>query len=321
MRIVVASTGLFIAACGGEPIVVPAVVEEVPDVMTPPDFSVECAHQPGDQTIRAFGDVTGLWSGRVEVTGEVTVPADARLDVCPGTVIAATGKIVVEGMLVFHGTQVAKVIFEDLEWDGLDVRGIITGSYVVLTGAEICMNGGPEAEIDLAYATFDGCFQAFRVKNGARFDHLTIRNGTLGPYMEGGMVTMVDTLIDLYHDLYPPDCTYWLGGGGDLDHVHFTGCHTPLHVLRAPDGFRVTHSIFDGASLPVNVAETHGSITHSHILFGAPQLLDGGGKLDLDVSGNYWGGNEPRVATHQPSQFKGLDNFFWEPLEDVGPRD
>jgi hypothetical protein len=317
VRIAGILVGAFAAACGGsEPlIVVPEEPAAVPTFEEHPD----CKNQIAGQTMHPVEKVSGFWVGRVEIASEVRVPLGATLHVCPGTVIAASegSKIIVDGTIEFAGESSMRIQFEDADWEGIEVSGSLESEHTAFAGADVCIRGLEGSRLHLSSSTFL-CGQAFRVKNGATLDHVFIQGG-LGIYAEGGMVTMRDSKIDLSHPGLPPDCTYWLGGGGDIDHVHFTGCHTPLHVLRAPDGFIATNSIFDGSSLPIVISDTHGALHGNHILFGAPQLLDGGGNLSLDVSGNYWGDHAPRIATSQPQQFTGLDDYSLTPLEGVGP--
>ncbi|HEY8430046.1 MAG TPA: hypothetical protein VIL20_16805, partial [Sandaracinaceae bacterium] len=104
-----------------------------------------------------------------------------------------------------------------------------------------------------------------------------------------------------------------------LDHVWITNCHCPIHITRA-DSVEVTASILDGASVPVMIANTRARFFGNVIEGTGADFDDIGGGIDADIAGNYYGGDAPRLATADESQFTGADDVLAEPPAGAGPR-
>jgi hypothetical protein len=314
----------LLIACGGEAVTPPDTMTPMLPPMMPPDMqpdpmpSIDCTNAPAAGQVS--GDVSGFWTGRVELTGPATVPAGEKLEICPGTVIAPsqTAKLIVKGELAVSGTREAMVTFEEIRWGGIDVEGKLTGGYFTMTGAGVCITGRTTSEIDLVATMLLGCGQGFALANGARLDRMTVLGGS-SLYITGGILTMVDSTVDFRHPNQSPDCMVWAGGGANFDHVHVTGCHCPLHMGRGDMGIQITNSILDGGAVPFMIANTSGVFTGNNVIGGSPQLMDIGGNISIDAGGNYWGGGAALVSGAR-SQYSNLDDYAATPIEGAGPR-
>jgi hypothetical protein len=169
------------------------------------------------------------------------------------------------------------------------------------------------------FARFEGCQQqSFVLASGGAFTQTEVVGTPVT--VTGGVLTMTDSVIDLQHPTRSPDCAIWNGGGAVLDHVRFTGCHCPLHINQAPDGFTVTDSVFDGATYPVMIANTNATFRRSHFEGTADDFLDVGGRFTADIAENWFGGDAPRLAGPADA-FPGRDAWARQPYEGAGPRD
>jgi hypothetical protein len=130
----------------------------------------------------------------------------------------------------------------------------------------------------------------------------------------------VDSVVDLQHPQQAPDCVVLNGGGLDLEHSQVTGCHCPLHINRADTPLSIVSSIIDGAAYPVMIANATGTFTQSHLLGGANHILDIGGGIAVDITGNYFDGAAPNLGTSVLDQFPGREAFLTAPIAGVGPR-
>ena len=306
-------------ACGAETIKPPDEVMMMPPDMQPdPMPSNDCASQPAGQTIQATGEVSGFWSGRVEMSGDVTIASGQKLEICPGTTIgpAASSRLIVKGELAISGSRESMVTFDTASWGGIQIEGKLTGGYVSMSGAGVCINGKAGSQIELVAGMLNGCGQGFSLENGARFDRVTVLGGS-SVYVRGGLLTMIDSTVDLRHPLQGPDGMVFSAGGVNFDHVRIAGCHCPIHMGRAPEGTSITNSVFDGGSVPVMIANTSGIFTGNNVNGGSPQLMDIGGNIALDAGGNYWGGGR---AITTGSGYTNLDDFSTTPIEGAGPR-
>ncbi len=128
--------------------------------------------------LQAFGTVpTSTWTGVVEVTGDVTVPAGATLTVEAGTTVWVSGphRILVDGQLQVAGTEAAPVLFRTpssggapLSWQGL-----------VLAGA----GGHQLAGLEIRHAA-----RALDVRAGADIDGASLLCGQVGLEVAAGAV-------------------------------------------------------------------------------------------------------------------------------------
>jgi hypothetical protein len=134
-----------------------------------------------------------------------------------------------------------------------------------------------------------------------------------------GELAMVDSTLDLTSGPNGPDCTSINGGNAVFDHVQFTNCHCPIHINAAVTA-TVTNSIFDGASVPVMLANAQATFRGNHFEGTSTLMLDIGGNIFADVGGNYWEGGAPDIGTSNPGQFLGAAEYSDVPFEDVGPR-
>lgn len=234
-------------------------------VQTPPSW------EPGVEVDVWSG--TQAWSGTVEVRASenVQIEPGARFEIAPGT------RLVLHGRMRAFGTREAPIVFDAPDgWQGIELHGELTGTYVQIRGA-----GG-----DLR--------------------------------MQSGWLDLTDSTLDLVTNAAVPDCTSIQDGVVRLDHVQITGCHCPIHI-NAAQSVEITNSIFDVAAVPVMIARTTGALTGNHFI-GSPGVMDVGGGLDVDLSGNFWGGGSPTVQTSNPSQFSGTDDFSNAPFAGAGPR-
>ncbi len=323
-RILISALVPLVFACGGgvENTPPPPVQEMMPPEMMPdPMPSNDCSSQDASQTIQATGEVKGFWAGTVQLTGETTVVAGDTLEICPGTVIvpSADAKLIVQGELLISGTKEGMVSFGESPWTGIQIEGKISGGYFTMGAANVCIDGKVGSDIDLVAGMLLGCRQGFSVANGAHFDRMTILGGS-SVYIRGGTLTMVDSVVDLRHPGASPDCVVWAGGGANLDHVRFTGCHCPIHMGRAELGITLTNSILDNGAVPIMIANASGTVTGNNIVGGSPQLLDIGGGIAVDFGGNYWGGGPSRASSGNLGQFANLSDYAATPFDGAGPR-
>lgn len=230
----------------------------------------------------AGGPVSGTWCDAVTVQGDISVPAGATLILEAGTqvTVAPGTRITVEGTLDLRG-QAASPVRIDAGGDGWAGITVAGGNLV-----------GQHADL----------------------------HGRLAQLrMTGGTLELADSILDLDNDELSPDCTSISGGTVDLEHVWFTGCHCPIHISGA-DGVQIHGSQLDGAAVPVMIARTDGALNGNHFVGTSWGVEDVGGSLNVDLSGNYWGGGAPNVKTGNPAQFTGIDEWSASPLPGVGPR-
>jgi hypothetical protein len=310
----------LVFACGGTPpILPPEMVDTTPPPMQPdPTPSNDCASQPAGQTIQATGQVSGFWAGRVEMSGDVTIAAGQKLEICPGTTIAPApaSKLIVQGELAISGSREAMVTFDEVAWAGIVVDGKLSGGYLSMTMATVCIKGNAGSQIDLVAAMLTGCGQGFALENGARFDRVNVLGGS-SVYIRGGILTMVDSIVDFRHPSQGPDCMVFSGGGMNLDHVRIAGCHCPIHLGSAPEGTSITNSLIEDAAVPMMISRTSGIFNGNNVIGGSPQLMDIGGGIALDAGGNYWGGGP---ANTTGSGYTNLDDYSTTPIAGAGPR-
>ena len=274
--------------------------------------------------VRVQGDLSGHLCGDVELTGPSVVPAGASLVLCAGTVVTVTGGAVaglaIAGELVLEGAVEAKVRFEGRPgWRGLRVGGLLRGQHFEIYDASTGIEGAREGRIDLAFGHIERCQTGFRLENGGDFDHVDIIGGS-SLVITGGSLNMTDSLVDFQQPQVGPDCVVWNGGGAVLDHVRFTNCHCPIHINRADLDITVSDSVFDGAAVPVMIAQSRAIFRNSHFDGAQTDFLDIGGSIDCDLADNYFGGLAPNIGTGDPSQFQGAMNFLLAPVPGVGPR-
>ncbi len=280
---------------------------------------------PDEMTEFAGGDASGQWSGHVVVSGSVRVPAGQTLELLAGTYVeVATGaeriNIDVEGTLLIQGAMGSPVTLTATQgWAGLNVSGTVRGGFVNIRMAERGIRGEEGSVIELADTTILECAQSMTLASGGTFDRTTIIGGST-VRISGGVLRMTDSVIDFEKPEEVPDCTKWSGGGAVLDHVRFTGCHCPLHFDAATEEVVITNSIFDGAAYPAMVAQMNGRFNGNHFLGGINHLLDVGGGINLDISGNYFDGGAPNLGSGDLSQFQNADVYETSPISGVGPR-
>src|SRR5688572_12529853 len=93
----ISAASLLFLACAADPMVNQMPSGAPPDPTDDPTPSAACETEPVGQTLRLSGEASGLWSGRVELSGEVTIPTGASVEVCPGTTLSpidAAAKVV-----------------------------------------------------------------------------------------------------------------------------------------------------------------------------------------------------------------------------------
>lgn len=267
------------------------------------------------------GDVMGDWCGDVTVTANVTVPAGATLTVCAGSVVTfdASVGMAVAGTLRLAGTAAAPIALTSSgRWQGLAVTGELAGDFTDISRAGLAVEGRAGSTIRLDDSTIAMSPQTISLLNGGTFDRTTVTGGNT-ILISGGVLHMTGSTIDFGHPTVSPDCTAFSGSGAVLDHVLFTGCHCPLHINSAPGGFMVTNSIFSDATNPVMIAGTVATFHGNHFLGVGTKMLDIGGGITADVSGNYWGGGPADIGTSAPGQFTGADVFETMPIAGAGP--
>ncbi|MCA9526398.1 MAG: hypothetical protein KC549_08900 [Myxococcales bacterium] len=204
-------------------------------------------------------------------------------------------------------------------WRGLRVGGTLDAEHLTVADAANGLETADGAQVDVRHGRFERCQTALVLAGGGTFSHTTI-NGGDSLTLTGGVLRMTDSVLDLGHPQQSPDCTRISGGGLVLDHVRFTGCHCPLHIDRAPEGVEVTASILDGAANPVMIAQTTGRFTGNHLIGAQEDFLDIGGGFSVDIAGNYYGGDAPRLGSRDVGQFQHADDWSMTAFEGVGPR-
>ncbi len=242
--------------------------------------TVEVDCDAPSSTVEA-GAISGTWCGDVTATGDLQVPAGDRLVVQAGTTLTmpADAGLTIDGELVVEGTADAPVLFTS---EG-------TWGGIALTGDLVA-------------------------------DYLTVRGDRAALMMSAGSLEMRDSTWDLE---LPGggnvDCTSFNGGDVLLEHVAFHSCHCPIHI-NSLDSFTATDSVFDDAVIPVMIARVEGAEFHGNVFSGSSSLvLDIGGSISADMSGNYWDGGVD-ISTTDPSQFTGSTDALDAPPADAGPR-
>lgn len=216
----------------------------------------------------------------------------------------------------------------DITWDGVTSVGR-NDNVVLLPGTVVTIEPGSRLEIEgrltsLGTAEEPVLLDAPGGWSGIELDgtldgtYLTIRGVGGDLTMNGGLLRLIDSVLDLETVGATPDCTKIYDGAFELDHVQITGCHCPIHINSA-DSVQVTNSVFDDAAVPVMIRSTSATFHGNHFI-GEPGVMDIGGNLAVDLTGNYWGGGTPTLSTGDPSQFTGVDDFLAEPVPDAGPR-
>ena len=268
------------------------------------------------------GDVSGTWCGAIDVQSTVTVPSGQQLEVCAGsTIIVAEGaRLRVDGALLLRGTGAAPIRISGSGWLGIVVAGMLDGTFAEVRDAGTCIKGNEGGQIALHDSYLHSCVQTLNAVNGAHMDR-TILEGGSSVSLSGGILKMTDSVIDLMHDAQAPDCTKFANTSVELSHVHFTGCHCPLHFNSAGTvPVVVEDSIFDGAAYPAMVANISGRFSRNHFSGTSSDFLDIGGSIDLDIADNYYEGNAPQITGGPVEQFKNREQYRAEPVPDVGPR-
>lgn len=270
----------------------------------------------------AGGDVQGQWCGNIDVQDSVVIPSGQTLFVCEGTSISVAegARIRIDGTLELRGTARQPIRIEGQDWLGLVTNGTLQGTFAEVRGAGVCVKGNDGGEIALHDSYLHDCGQTLSAVNGAHMDRSILEGGS-SVSMMGGTLKMTDSVIDLMHDTAAPDCTRLSNASVELSHVHFTGCHCPLHFdSGGATDIIVEDSVFDGATYPAMVAKVRGRFTRNHFSGTAADFLDIGGSIDLDIADNYFGGNAPKISGGPVEQFKNREKFLSEPVAGVGPR-
>ncbi len=280
------------------------------------------ASLPREELAVPGGDVMGTWCGDIIVLDAVTVPSGETLEVCAGTTIAMAegSRLRVDGTLKLSGTNSQPIRISGTGWLGLVVGGTLDGVFTEVRGAGTCVKGNDGGQIMLHDSYLHDCGQTLNAVNGAHMDRTIIEGGT-SVAISGGVLKMTDSIIDLMHDTKSPDCTKFNNASVELSHVHFTGCHCPLHFNSgSPTPIVIEDSVFDGATYPVMVAKVSGRFARNHFEGTASDFLDIGGSIDLDIADNYFGGEAPDITGGDVEQFKNRDQYRAEPVPGVGPR-
>lgn len=274
------------------------------------------------------GDVSGDWCGTIEVTGSVTVPLGSTLSLCAGASVrfASGVGMTVNGTLALPGARELPITLDAAErWVGLVVSGTVDGAFVNIAHANQAVDGRAGSVITLNDSTISTSGATLRLANGGTFDRTAIRGGST-VFITGGMLRMSDSILDLEHDTLTPDCTDWTSGGAILDHVRFTGCHCPIHIVHSSLEFTITNSILDGATNPVMIADSVATFTNNDLIGISSLVLDiGAGRsgIECNLAGNYWEGpmgNVAQIGTSNPSQFTGGDVVLAARVPGAGPR-
>jgi len=296
---------------------------------TPDALSVDAGPRAdaGSMTISG-GDVSGIWCGTIDVMGSVTVRVSSTLTVCAGASVrfASGVGMTVNGTLALPGVRDLPISLDAADrWLGLVVSGVVDGGFVNIAHASQAVDGRAGSTITLNDSTIATSSATLRLANGGTFDRTAIRGGST-VLITGGVLRMSDSLLDLEHDTLTPDCTDWTAGGAVLDHVRFTGCHCPIHIVHSSLEFTITNSILDGATNPVMIADSVARFTHNDFIGTSSLVLDiGGGRsgIECDLANNYWEGplgNVAQIGTSNPSQFTGEDVVLAARVPGAGPR-
>lgn len=291
-----------------------------PDQAAPPEESPE----PSKTTVEiGKGDASGKWCGRYHIKGSVTIPQGKTLTVCAGSelLFERAGGITVIGTLLLEGTKGQVILLKPTGtlWLGLQITGTFQGAYFTMEKGKTCLTGLKDSKITVDNGKLLGCTKAFRLISGGTFTKSEIRGGNT-TILDGGMLRMTDSVLDLQEPRTGPDCTKINAGGMVLDHVRFTGCHCPIHINASTMTVKVTNSIFDDASYPMMIAKSNATFTGNHFVKGAAHILDIGGSINANVANNYWDGGKPKIQTSNASQFKGTATYSTKPFPGVGPR-
>ncbi len=269
--------------------------------------------------------MSGVWCGAVRVLDTVTIRDGEELEVCAGSTVTFDGEmgtaLVVQGTLRVRGEAGNSVRMVGARpWRGLRVGGTFDADHLLLSDGANCIEGTDTASITVRDARLEACQTAFALAGGATFERTHVQGGA-SVRITGGILRMTDSVIDLGHPRQSPDCTNFAGGGAVLQHVHFRGCHCPLHINSAPEGIDVRDSVFDEAAYAVMIARTEAVFRGNHFAAGMDHFLDIGGDFSADLAENYFQGDAPRLASGDLSQFTGAEDYSEEPFDDVGPRD
>jgi hypothetical protein len=279
----------------------------------------------------AGGDASGTWCGDVTVTAAARVPAGATLSICAGATVhfAATAGVTIDGTLVAAGESGVRVLLtSDTSWPGLTITptGALTATFTDIERSSYAINGQAGGTIAVEDSTIaaDASSITINTATGGRFDRTQITGGTT-VVITGGTLRMTDSTIDLGHPTASPDCTSWSGGGAVLDHVHFTGCHCPIHINSASLPVSITHSVLDGAGDPVMIGHATATITDNDLVGVSTLVLDigDGDTVSCDVSNNWWdrsGAHAVDVGTRNVAQFTGTSTVASAPIPGAGPR-
>lgn len=289
-----------------------------PDVGPRPDAGM---------TSVAGGDVSGDWCGTIDVAGDVVVPVGQTLTVCAGALVrfAAGVRMDVGGTLALPGADGLGITLTSTGvWTGLRVTGTVDGAFVDLGNATNAVVGLAGSTITLNDSLLHDSDSTLALANGGTFDRTTALGGRTVT-ITGGVLRMVDSVIDLQHDTVSPDCTDWVGGGAVLDHVRFTGCHCPIHINSSSEELTITNSILDGAKNPIMIAESVATFTNNDLIGTSSLVLDIGDRSGIvcDVANNYWdgpAGHVAQVGTGNHAQFTGEDMVLDAPVPGAGPR-
>ena len=276
----------------------------------------------------AGGDVSGDWCGTIAVQGNVTVPVGATLTVCPGASVrfASGVSLTVNGTLSLPGLRERPIALDaDERWQGLVVSGTAQGAFVNLAHASQAIEGRAGSVITMNDSSITMSTATLRLANGGTFDRTAIRGGST-VFITGGMLRMSDSILDLEHDTLTPDCTDWTAGGAILDHVRFTGCHCPIHIVHSSLEFTITNSILDGATNPVMIADSVATFRQNDLIGISTLVLDiGGGRsgIECNLADNYWEGpmgNVAQIGSSNLRQFTGAESVLAARVPGAGPR-
>lgn len=289
-------------------------------MMQQPDAGEMMMQEP---TVVPAGNVNGTWSGEVRVEGDITIATGDTLEISGGTHVLITGNygLSISGTLQLNGTGNMIEFASSGSWKGITVSngGTLTGEGLTMSTARTCITGTMGSSIDLSASVLTDCGVGLSLANGGHFSRLTIIGGNTNTFT-GGTLDMSDSTIDFRAGVNGPDCTDWNGGTAILDHVHFTGCHCPLHFNFTSSAITVTNSILDNGANAVMIARSNATFTNNNLETQQIEMLDIGGGINADIGGNYWGGGAPVVGTRNMAQFTNADNYSMTPIDGAGPR-
>lgn len=269
------------------------------------------------------GSVSGRWDGPVQVNNAIQIDPGQTLEVTANAVVLfdLDATFSVAGTLTIQGTAEEPVWFgpQKSNWPGLTVTGSLTASHLDLMYTSTGVDAKEGSQITLDNTRVIDSDASFKLANGASFDHVTVEGGNT-VRVTGGILSMVDSVIDLQVPVTGADCINVSGGGLELAYSHLTGCHCTTHIVYAPLGVSISSSLLDGNSYPMMVAGAVVNLSHNNLLAGQYNIQDIGGGIEASVAGNYWGGGEPHIDSSNLGQFSGLDDYSTTAFEDVGPR-